>query len=88
MSKSKWVEYKLDGVIALPSDCHAAEEKMIKAIVALVEAMGGQAGGQIVHQLTAKDYKDMAIEMELWKGGNGAHRTNKRQRKSLRAIAN
>ena len=47
MSKSKWVEYKLDGVIALPSDCHAAEEKMIKAIVALVEAMDGQAGGQI-----------------------------------------
>jgi GH24 family phage-related lysozyme (muramidase) len=61
---------------------------MIKAIVALVEAMGGQAGGQIVRQLTAKDYKDMAIEMELWKGGNGAHRTNRRQRKNLHAVAN
>lgn len=88
MSKSKWIEYKLDGVIALPSDCYDAEEKMIKAIVALVEAMGGQVGGQVVHQLTAKDYKDMAIEAELWKGSNGAHRVNKRQRKASRAVAN
>ncbi len=60
------IEYRLDGVIAIPATCTEAEKKLLSAIVAVVEAMGGQAGGQLVHRLTAEDYKAMEAELAGW----------------------
>ena len=42
------IEFRLGGVVSLPAECENAQEKLLDAIVAVVEAMGGQAGGQIV----------------------------------------
>ena len=66
MSKNKMIEYRLDGVIAIPATCADAEKKLLSAIVAVVEAMGGQAGGELVHRLTVEDYKVMEAELAGW----------------------
>jgi len=70
VTKNGMVEYQLGGVIALPATCTDAEKKLLGAMVALVEAMGGQISGRIVHRLTTEDYKTIEAELESWhKGG-------------------
>lgn len=69
MSKNGMIEYGLEGVIALPATCTDAEKKLIGALVALVEAMGGQISGQIIYRLTVEDYKAIEADLESWKKG-------------------
>jgi hypothetical protein len=87
MSKSKMIEYRLDGVIAIPATCADAEKKLLSAIVAVVEAMGGQAGGKLVHRLTAEDYKALEAELANWSNGHkpsSANRSNGKGKKNAK----
>jgi hypothetical protein len=79
MTRNGMIEYRLDGVIALPANCADAEKKLVKAMIALVEAMEGQIGGQIVHRLTDEDYKAMEAELQTWQPSVKARPKSKSQ---------
>ena len=83
MSKNKFVEYQLDGVIAIPAGSRGVEDKIVNAIIAVVEAMDGQVGGQLLRRLTAKDYAAMEAEMALLlRDKNGKQKSKRRVRKA------